>query len=108
MRILYRPQFYLDYEGALTYLAGAASAETALRWEKALMDTLALLADQPGLGRRRSDLMPDGMRSLPLNEFSKYLLFYRWDETEDVLEVFGVIHGAMNLPAIFGIGTKQP
>ena len=43
MRTVYRPQFYLDYESALSYLAGAASAETALRWEKALMDTLALL-----------------------------------------------------------------
>jgi len=106
MRTVYRPQFYLDYENVLTYLASAASAETALRWEKALMDTLALLADHPGLGRRRSDLTPEGLRSLPLNEFSKYLLFYRWDQTEDVLEVFGVIHGAMNLPAIFGTGTN--
>ena len=104
MRTLYRPQFYLDYEGALTCLAGAASAETALRWEEALMDTLELLADHPGLGRRRSDLTPEGLRSLPLNEFPKYLLFYRWDEPEDVLEVFGVIHGAMNLPAILGTG----
>jgi len=49
MRTLYRPQFYLDYENALSYLAGAASAETALRWEKALMDTLALVAQHPAL-----------------------------------------------------------
>ena len=106
MRTLYRPQFYLDYENVLSYLAGAASAETALRWEKALMDTLALLARHPALGRRRLDLAPDGLRSLPLNEFGKYLVFYRWEEAEDVLEVFGVIHGSMNLPGIFGAGTS--
>lgn len=64
------------------------------------------MAEQPALGRRRPDLTPDGLRSLPLNEFSKYLLFYRWEEAEDVLEVFGVIHGAMNLAAIFGAGTN--
>ena len=38
---------------ALSYRAGAASAETALRWDKALMDTLELLfwGCRPG-GRR--------------------------------------------------------
>jgi hypothetical protein len=51
--------------------------------------------------------MPDGLRSLPLNEFPKYLLFCRWEEAEDVMEIFGVIHGAMNLVAIFGAGTNQ-
>jgi len=106
MRTLYRPQFYFDYESALSYLAGAASAETALRWEKALMDMVTLLAQHPALGRRRPDLTPDGLRSLPLKEFPKYLLFYRWMEDEEVLEIFGVIHGAMNLPAIFGAGAN--
>lgn len=106
MRTLYRPQFYLDYEGALAYLASAASAEMALRWEKALMDTLALLAEHPKLGRRRPELTPEGLRSLPMNQFPKYLLFYRWDETDEVLEILGVIHGAMNLPALFRSRTQ--
>ena len=106
MKTVFRPQFYLDYETAVGYLASAASAETALRWEKALMDTLALLEKHPGLGRRRSDVVPEGLRSLALNEFPKYLLFYRWDERKEVLEVFGVVHGAMNLPALFESRTQ--
>lgn len=99
MRTLYRPQFYLDYEAILTYLAREASAAVALRWEADLFETLKLLDEHPGLGRPRPNLRPPGLRSLPLSEFPKYLLFYRWEE--DCLEVIGVIHGAMNLPALF-------
>jgi plasmid stabilization system protein ParE len=101
MKTVYRPQYYLDYEAAMTYLAAEASAEIALRWDASLAETISLLETMPGVGRRRLDLKPPGLRSLPLNHFSRYLLFYRWDEDEDTVEVFGVIHGAMNLPALF-------
>jgi hypothetical protein len=63
MTTLYRPQFYLDYENALTYLAGAASAETALRWEKALMDTFraVTITLRPSLPPSRQLVSPFAM-----------------------------------------------
>jgi toxin ParE1/3/4 len=56
----------------------------------------------PGLGVSRSFGNPrfSDMRACPLKRFEKYLLFYR--ASEETLEVIRVLHGARNLPELFG------
>lgn len=56
------------------------------------------LADFPGKGRARPELLP-GLRSIPVGD---YLIIYR--EIEDGVEIARVFHGARNLEALF----KQP
>jgi toxin ParE1/3/4 len=64
-----------------------------------LLDTIdskiSLLAENPKLGRARSDIAPD-LRYLPVGN---YLILYR--EIAEGIEVVRVLHGARNLRAIF-------
>lgn len=61
-----------------------------------------VLADMPGIGRRREDLLPF-MRSYP---HGKYVIFYRL--VDDGIEVIRVLHGARNIDRIFGKSPRPP
>jgi plasmid stabilization system protein ParE len=100
MTRFYRPQYYADVEAGVAYLAREASARVALRWVEALEKTLARLDSQPGLGRRRTDLTPPGVRSLSVDDFPRYLLFYIWHQDQEAIEIIRVRHGMMNLPLL--------
>lgn len=54
------------------------------------------LATQPFLGRVRNELLPD-LRSFPVGS---YVIFY--DVVADGVEIVRVLHGARDLPGIFG------
>ncbi|MGH9470908.1 MAG: type II toxin-antitoxin system RelE/ParE family toxin [Terriglobia bacterium] len=80
---------------------GRGSEDAAERFLQCAQATFALLASQPEMGKLaeyRSPLLM-GMRSFPLRDFPKYLVFYR--PVRDGTEVIRVIHGARDIPAMF-------
>ena len=100
MTAIFRPQFWIDLEDGVAYLAAKASPETAKRWHGEVMATVARVAKQPDLGRLRHELKPTGIRSLVLRRFPRYVLFHRWEsETGEILRIK---HGMMDLPKLFG------
>ena len=100
MNVIYRPQFWLDLEAGVAYLAEQASPETASGWHEEVMATVRRVEKQPDLGRLRRDLVPPGIRSLIVHRYPRYLLFYKWHE--DTIEVLRIKHGMMDLPRLFG------
>jgi len=90
----FAPAAEADLEAIHDHIAAdnpAAAAELVARLE----DLAARLAETPGMGRARPDLLPD-LRSFPLGS---YLLFYR--PGAGGIEVVRVLHGARDLPALF-------
>ncbi|HEY0552347.1 MAG TPA: type II toxin-antitoxin system RelE/ParE family toxin [Verrucomicrobiae bacterium] len=100
MKIVFRPQFWIDVEEGVAYLAEKASPETARAWHAEVMSTVRRVEKLPDLGRPRHDLEPSGIRSLLLRRYPRYLLFYL--RREDSVEFLRVKHGMMDLPALFG------
>ena len=99
MNSIFRPQFWIDLEEGVAYLAKEASPEVARSWHAEVMATVRRVEELPDLGRPRRDLQPPGVRSLVLRRYPRYLLFYRW--TENTLEILRIKHGMMDLPALF-------
>jgi toxin ParE1/3/4 len=60
-----------------------------------LDETIRVLANQPGSGRRREELAP-GILSFP---FGRYMIFYR--TSQDAIEIVRVLHGARDIQTIF-------
>ena len=100
MKTVFRPQFWIDLEESVAYLAKKASPEIASGWHQEVMVTVRRVEELPDVGRLRADLKPDGIRSLVLRRYPRYLLFYRWQE--DTVEVLRIKHGMMDLPRLFG------
>jgi toxin ParE1/3/4 len=65
----------------------------ATRFVETVLDKCELLAEQPGIGRLRSELEPD-LRSFVVG---RYLIFYR--PLDDGIEVVRVLHGARDIEA---------
>lgn len=61
-------------------------------------EKLQLLARNPGLGRKRDELLP-GLQSFPIGN---YVVFYR--EIKDGIDVIRVLRGSRDIEAIFGQG----
>jgi toxin ParE1/3/4 len=60
-----------------------------------LNETIQVLANQSGVGRRREELAP-GILSFP---FGRYIIFYR--ASQDAIEIIRVLHGARDIQTIF-------
>jgi toxin ParE1/3/4 len=92
----FAPQAEEDLQDIQDYLA-AHSPPAAARLTNAIERRCQLLAQQPMIGRDRSDLSP-WLRSVVVG---KYLLFYRPLPGGGV-EVVRVLHGARNIdPSLF-------
>jgi toxin ParE1/3/4 len=87
-RILYSPLAESDLTDLWRYIAADALLRSVGR-------TCSLLADRPGIGRDRSDIL-GGLLSFPVGT---YLIFYRI--AEGGLEIVRVLHGARDVPSIF-------
>src|SRR5688572_12577788 len=72
VRTVFRPQFWLDLEDGVVYLAEKASAEIAVSWHQEVMATVSKIERQPDLGRLRRDLRPEGIRSLVVRRYPRY------------------------------------
>ena len=66
------------------------------RFIQRLLSKLPVLASMPYMGRQRDELFL-GLRSFP---FQDYIIFYR--PMEDGIEVARFLHGAQDLPPLFG------
>jgi hypothetical protein len=53
VNVIYRPQFWLDLEAGVAYLAAEASPEIASRWHQEVIATVRRVENQPSLGRPR-------------------------------------------------------
>ena len=78
------------------YLARSASIEVAERFIEAFKQKFVLLADNPGIGRRREELAP-GLRSIPEG---RYVVFYR--VLPESLLIVRVLHGSRDVERAFG------
>jgi toxin ParE1/3/4 len=94
-KVFQRPQFLLDLAEELTWLNQKAGPEVAERWYDTLCATIEQLQKHPGLGRRRRDLKPDGIRSWRVQGFARWLIFYI--ERPDALVFLRLRQGTMNL-----------
>jgi plasmid stabilization system protein ParE len=98
MKIITRPQFYLDLEEQIENLAERASPATAVRWHAAVERTLKQLAKHPLLGRPRPDLRLAQIRSWRVDHFRRWLIFY--EMKDDTLVLLRVRYGMMDLPSM--------
>jgi toxin ParE1/3/4 len=98
MELIIRPSFYLDIEEEVENLARRANPETAIRWHLALERTIKQLALHPRIGRERLDLKPQGVRSWRVDDFRRWLIFYRIQEQR--LLLLRVRYGMMDLAAL--------
>lgn len=77
------------------------SPASATKLIRAFHQHFALLAENPQLGRARSDIRA-GLRSFPVK---RYLLLYR--SLSDEIEVVRVIHGSRDMGALFEPGDAE-
>lgn len=70
-----RPRFLLDLAEELSWLNQQAGAEVAERWYQALKQTIHFLQQHPFVGRERTDLKPDGIRSWRIKQSPRWLVF---------------------------------
>jgi plasmid stabilization system protein ParE len=91
----HRPQFLLDLAQELNWLNQRAGPKIAERWYAAVFASIGQLCKQPGMGRPRPDLKPEGIRSWRVKGFARWLLFYV--EQPDALVFLRLRQGAMNL-----------
>lgn len=70
----------------------------------AIEEVSSLLSATPEIGSPRYFSHPElqGLRFLPLRKFENYLLFYRALKDEEVIEIIRIVHGARDLPRLFG------
>jgi toxin ParE1/3/4 len=68
----------------------------ANRFIRVLISRFPKLASLPHMGRQREELSPR-LRSFPVG---RYVIFYR--PIEDGIEVVRILHGARDLPPLFG------
>lgn len=74
----------------------------ATRFLDELDDLCEMLIKTPNIGSKRvfKNSQFEDMRVLPLKKFPNYLVFYRLQES--TIEIVRVIHGARDLPRLFG------
>jgi toxin ParE1/3/4 len=94
-RIVLAPAAEADLKMIHDYIA-AENAVAAAALVTRLKDLAVLLADAPGIGRARPELLAN-LRSFPLGS---YLLCYR--PSDNGIEVVRVLHGARDIPGLFG------
>ncbi|MEA5516652.1 type II toxin-antitoxin system RelE/ParE family toxin [Nodularia sp. UHCC 0506] len=71
------------------------SFEKADSFLQKIESKLKILAENPGMGRKREELVPS-LRSFPVGS---YLIFYR--PVNQGIEVIRVLHGSRDIPSFF-------
>lgn len=94
-RAIFAPAAEVDLEAIYDHIA-ADNATAAAELIARLEDLATRLAESPGMGRARPELLPN-LRSFAVG---RYLVFYR--PGGGGIEVVRVLHGARDVPALFG------
>lgn len=95
--VVKRPIAELDLLEIWDYIADD-SMDRADEFLDRIEEKLQRLACNPGLGRKRDELLP-GLQSFPIGN---YVVFYR--EIKDGIDVIRVLRGSRDIEAIFGQG----
>jgi toxin ParE1/3/4 len=93
-RVDIKPQAQEDLLEIWQHIA-QSSLDNATKWARTINDKCQLLAQMPGIGRFRHDLIIN-LRSFPVG---RYVIFYQ--ETAEGIEVVRVLHGSRDLPGVF-------
>jgi len=93
-KIIFSPQAIADLELAVGFIA-ADNPEAAVRVSNALIDRVAILENFPLVGSVYSQ-RPD-VRKLVSRP---YLIFYRFRETENIIDILRYWHGSRNEPQL--------
>jgi len=99
MKARFGSVFEDDFSGIITHFFSEVSPELSIRFENRITAAFEKIVRHPEIGRRRKDLQQPGIRSFRVAGFESYLIFYQV-RTDDVFFV-RVLHGSMNLPAMF-------
>jgi len=91
--VLRTSQAHLDLVKAALLIA-EEDPIAAERWLDTIDEKCRLLAQMPGVGRKRDDLAP-GLRGFPVGN---YIIFYR--AVQEGIQVIRVLHGARDLPEV--------
>ena len=99
MNLVFSSVFEQDFAELVTFFSREHSPELAARFERSTYVLIEQLMTQPEMGRSRTELKPEGIRSFRVGGFERYLLFYlvRGDE----LILLRLRHGGMDLRALF-------
>ncbi len=95
--VVKRPLAELDLLEIWDYIADD-SMDRADEFLDRIEEKLQRLALNPGLGRKRDELLP-GLQSFPIGN---YVVFYR--EIQDGIDVIRVLRGSRDIEAFFGQG----
>jgi toxin ParE1/3/4 len=78
--------------------------QAAEEFLSAIEEASNILSTTPEIGSRRYLYHPElqGLRFYPLKKFEKYLVFYRTVTDEEIVEIVRIVHGARDLPRLFG------
>jgi toxin ParE1/3/4 len=96
-KVLKRPRAKSDLLDIWDYIADD-SFDQADKFLDLIESKLQTLSRNPGLGRKREDLL-SGLRSFPIS--NTYIVFYQ--EIEDGIDVIRVLHGSRNIEEIFDL-----
>ncbi len=100
-RLVVRPKAKVDLDEQSRYIA-RDNLDAALRFLEAAESAFDRLRSFPEVGTSRRFKHPklSNVRSWPIPDFEKYVIFYRADSTG--VDVLRVIHAARDLAGIFG------
>lgn len=100
--VVKRPAAVRDILQHADYLAEHASFAVAVRFARAIEQTISKLARTPGMGTRWNPEHPRlfELRFFPTGKFRNHLVFYR-PLPEGGVEVVRVLHGAQDIGALF-------
>jgi len=90
VKLLVTAQAASDLDEIENYI-GADNPRAAVNFISQITENFGLLADNPGIGRRRDDIIP-GLRSI---SEGNHLIFYR--TRQDVVEILRILHGARDV-----------
>jgi toxin ParE1/3/4 len=93
-RLIVRPQVLLDLDDIFDYIA-EDSLDRAIAFIQRLHEQMEKLANSPGIGRRRNELL-SGLRSFP---YGNYLILYF--PQDDGVDIVRVLNGARDIEALF-------
>jgi toxin ParE1/3/4 len=99
VKLAIRPEAERDAAHHWHYIA-PRNLDAANRFLRALEKTYEEIRRQPGIGHQEGFRRQKGIRSWRVNDFPRYLVFYR--ASGDEIDILRVLYGMRNLPRFFG------
>jgi toxin ParE1/3/4 len=98
-----RPRARKDLVDIWRYIADESGEPRADRYLRRLNDVVSYLAQQPLMGRKRPEILEDGIRSFPAES---HVIFYI--ALADGIELVRVIHASQDLETAWAVDEAHP